>query len=199
METCSICLDTIKNDSIKLNCNHLLHKKCYLKLLFSSINIFLKCPICRVNDGLYLKPYDSPKKNIEYFCTLPKRCLCKNMNGKRCKNKPILLNYGMCYQHNKNILNQELFSLMEQFFYFILTQRNSTKSRLFLLDLGKKLIIKYCNSNSKLDDLIYYFHKYISINQLVSINDYEKIYSNYEIEPPISDWLNDCINNYIFY
>ena len=37
METCSICLDMIKyndNDKIKLNCNHLLHKKCYLKLLF---------------------------------------------------------------------------------------------------------------------------------------------------------------------
>ena len=63
--------------------------------------------------------------------------------------------------------------------------------------ITKKLIIKYCNPTSKLDDLIYYFHKYISMNQLVSISDYEKIYSNFE-NTPLSIEIYDQKGNLIF-
>ena len=43
---CSICLDPLDKNVVKLdNCNHMFHKKCIKKLI--SVNPHAKCPLCR--------------------------------------------------------------------------------------------------------------------------------------------------------
>ena len=45
--TCRICLEYYNTDIIKLNCNHIYHKKCLAKL-----NKYT-CPLCRQNIDIY--------------------------------------------------------------------------------------------------------------------------------------------------
>ena len=45
--TCSICLSTMKNKTIKtLSCGHKFHYDCILQLVMRK-NFFIKCPLCR--------------------------------------------------------------------------------------------------------------------------------------------------------
>ena len=42
---CPICLENININSINLNCNHQLHKNCFIKLY--NTNPDITCPLCR--------------------------------------------------------------------------------------------------------------------------------------------------------
>lgn len=42
-EDCAICLELLSTDNVKLNCNHVYHKKCIDKWLATNVN----CPVCR--------------------------------------------------------------------------------------------------------------------------------------------------------
>lgn len=196
---CSICYDKIENnDSIKLSCEHQLHKKCYVKLLYYNKNKFFKCPLCRVINRSIEKVYHEPKKNIEMFCSLPKRCVCSTKENKRCKNKPYLLNNGMCYQHNKEVLETSMYPVIEQYINFINTQRNNFSSRILLFDIGKKLLLKK-NEIETLDQLLSYFHFYLSEKEIPTIINYDNLYEYYDIPKPDKKWYQDCLKKHIFY
>ena len=49
-----------------------------------------------------------------------------------------LLNYGYCHVHNKEILQENFYPLMERYIYLIMCQKNTFRTKLYLIDLGKK-------------------------------------------------------------
>ena len=150
-DICSICLENFEEDQIikTLSCNHKLHYRCYISIVFRE-NLFINCPICRVTNTNVEKPNVSSKRNIELLCSQgvgKVSCTCRTKKGNECKNKSRLLNYGMCYNHNKDILKKDKYPLMESYMYLILSQRNSWTAKLHLFDIGKKLI-EYVKNNS---------------------------------------------------
>lgn len=204
-DQCPVCLDDLslfyksKEDIKKtLSCGHSLHFKCYRELVFRGLNFFIECPLCRqINDNIE-KPFKIPEDNLKIFYSkesTTKRCACSNKNGKKCKNKASLFNYGMCYQHHKNILPKEKYPLMEKYIYLIMCQRNNWFSKIHLFDIGKKIIIHKNVGN--IEEIMFYFYKYINLNGLKSIQDYYRMYDYYELERPKLPWINYCFKNHI--
>ena len=201
-DICSVCLNKMEEDHIikYLSCNHKLHYKCYMDIVFRD-NLFIQCPICRVRNTNIDKPNVSSMRNIELICSRgvgKVNCNCKTKKGDDCKNKSRLLNYGMCYHHNNAILKEELYPLMVRFMYMILSQRNNWRAKIHLFDIGKKLIIKYTDKDSCLDDILFKFYEYFTISEEKSIKDYGKLYDYFIIEKPPDDWLNHCIEKHVF-
>lgn len=199
-DICSICLENFEEDHIikTLSCNHKLHYRCYISIVFRE-NIFIQCPICRTRNTNVEKPKVSPKRNIELLCSQGVgkiNCSCKTKKGHECKNKSRLLNYGMCHNHNTNILKKDKYPLMESYMYLILSQRNSWNAKIQLFDIGKKLIIKF-NMNS-LEDIMMRFYEYFSISDTRIIKDYNELYDYFDIEKPNENWLNYCKDRHKF-
>ena len=51
-DNCSICLEKINKKSIKLNCNHIFHKKCitlWIKETNNNPDLEITCPLCKIN------------------------------------------------------------------------------------------------------------------------------------------------------
>ena len=103
----------------------------------------------------------------------------------------------MCTQHNPNVLKEEFYPLMERYLYFILCQRYNFISRLYSIDIGKKLIIKYANKDTSIEDILIYWLKYISIGNKKHIKDYNKVYEYYDLEKPNQNWIEYCSKNYM--
>ena len=144
------------------------------------------------------KPYERIIDNLECLCdTKSKKCFGYTKEGKRCKRHMNLLNYGYCYQHHKDILKEDKYELMLKFIYLILCQRNSIFTRLQIIDLGKQIIIHKCNSNSDIDDVMFYFYKFLNINDIRSIQDYSEMYNFYNLKKPEPNWFRYCIKNSI--
>jgi len=205
--TCPVCLDELvdvknilyKEDIVKtLSCGHGIHFKCYRSIFNRGLNFFIECPLCRqINDNID-KPYENPKDNLWIFYlkdTTNIRCKCSTKKGLRCKNKAALFNYGVCYQHHKNILPKEKYELMVKYIYLILCQRNNWFSKIHLFDIGKKIIIN--KDVIELEDIMYYFYKYINLTGIKSIQDYYKMYDYYELPRPQLPWVNYCFKNHI--
>jgi hypothetical protein len=55
-EQCCICLMSLKNDEVELECGHILHRKCLHELLISSHKKKqkVKCPLCRIDLTNYI-------------------------------------------------------------------------------------------------------------------------------------------------
>lgn len=193
-DICSICLDNFEEDHIikNLSCNHKLHYRCYISIVFRD-NLFINCPICRVMNTNVEKPNISAESNIKLLCSQGVgkiNCSCKTKKGNECKNKSRLLNYGMCHKHNTNILKNNKYSLMERYMYLILSQRNSWTAKIYLFDIGKKIIIKY--DIDKTEDIMMKFYEYFSISETRVIKDYNKLYDYFDIEKPNENWLTYC-------
>ena len=162
--------------------------------------MFIQCPICRTLNEDVSKPYKEPEKNIRILCSSrvgKRRCVCRTKKGLICKRKSLLLNYGMCYQHHPDVLKKRYYPLMEKYLYFILCQRYNFKSRLYSIDIGKKLIIKYANEDTTIEDILIYWLKYITIENIRNIKDYESVYEYYGLEKPDLNWIHYCSKNYI--
>ena len=119
---CCICLELISSkQEFILSCNHTIHYNCFLSCVYKTQeNIFIKCPLCREmnsNNKVNLLPAENIKHMSFYKTT---RCCHKTKKGLICKNKSLLLNYGYCYQHNKNILMKEKYSLFCNYIYYLL-------------------------------------------------------------------------------
>ena len=198
---CSICLDDIKVKHVSkyLSCGHEFHYTCIKKLIFHKSNFFFPCPICREINHNVDKPYNDPELNIKFLCS-PKvgkvRCLCKTKRGRVCKRKSKLLNYGYCYQHHPDYLEEGRYQLMEQYMYMILYQRNSWLSKLYLIDIGKKIIIHKLNYNSTMDEVMYYFYRYMNVNNLRFIENYINMYDYLTLEKPDKRWIKYCCENH---
>ena len=206
LDKCSICLEDLcysnnnkENIIYTLSCGHKLHFKCYREIFYRELNIFIKCPMCREINYNINKPFNDNLSNLQIFTShkfLNQRCKCKTKNGLRCKNKSTLFNYGMCYQHNKEILPKDKYDLMLKYIYLILSQRNNWFSKIHLFDIGKKLIIK--NNLDEIEEIMFYFYKFINLNGIKSIQDYYSMYDFYELKRPQLPWVNHCYKNFTF-
>ena len=201
MNECSVCLNEIEEDHIvkTLSCGHNFHYRCFMNIVHHNKNYFIECPLCRRKNEDISKPFTNPERNLRLICARKVgkvRCICKTKKGTVCKHKASLFNYGMCHVHNKNILKKEYYPLMEKYIDFVLCQRYTFANRLFSIDIGKKLIIKYCNKDSELQDILYYWLKYISIKNINYVSDYNDVYDFYELEKPPKGWMKYCIQRY---
>ena len=125
---CSICLNPLERDHVKktLSCGHEFHYRCFINIVYREKNIFIQCPLCRRVNEDTSKPFNNPEKNLRILCSRKVgkvRCVCRTKKGTVCKRKAKLFNYGMCYQHNPNVLKKELYPLMDKYTHFILCQR----------------------------------------------------------------------------
>ena len=48
------------------------------------------------------------------------QCVCTTNKGVKCKNKSLIMNYGKCYVHNKEILPKKYYKLFSDYLYHIL-------------------------------------------------------------------------------
>jgi hypothetical protein len=197
---CSICLETInKNDKFKLSCNHELHYKCFLSLILKTNGtLFINCPLCRAINTNNERPFDNTIDNLKLFTNKNKRCKCYTREGKKCKNKALFMNNGMCYTHNKEILPKIKYNLIEDFIFYLLETANSIKTKIYMIDIGKKLILKNSNIN-KIQDILYYFFRYYHVNDKNKIVIYSDMYEYYNLKLPPRLWIEDCINDNIIF
>ena len=192
---CCICLNQIKNDSYKLSCNHTFHYECYLSLVYNNnFNIFFNCPLCRnVNTNNHTIK-ENPHDNLKSICST-KRCLATNKNGKRCKHKSHIFNYGFCYHHHKDILQKNKYNLFFDYIVWLMETGNSLRTKFIMIDLCKKLLIK----NSEIDSIHkiqHHFYKYYYLNGKKSnAEDFINIYIFYELVPPPNNWIDHCLQN----
>ena len=193
---CSICLDKLENkDTYILSCGHEFHTRCYQKCVYNNnFNMFIKCPLCRELNINTEKPYDNTYDNLKCWTKL-ERCKCKTKSGKRCKKRSLLFNNGMCAIHQKP-LAKDKYDLMLKYIYLILSQRNNWFSKIHLFDIGKKLIIK--NNLNEIEEIMFYFYKFINLNGIKSIQDYYSMYDYYELKRPQLPWVNHCYKNFTF-
>jgi len=191
---CAICLANIKPDQkYTLSCNLSFHKECYKKCIFmNSMNIFINCPLCRSINYNNKRISDDPLINLK-FLSPTGRCHHKTKEGKRCKNKSHILNYEYCYTHNKQILPKEKYEIMSDFIYWLFeanTMKNETK--LTMIDIGKKLCMKYPEIN-KIQEILFYFYRFYHHNKKEKIVDKDKMYEYYDLEMAPEDWLDKSI------
>lgn len=201
MEQCSICLNNIDEDHVvkKLSCGHKFHYRCYMNIVHHGKNYFVKCPLCRIINTNLEKPFTDPERNLKLLCARKVgkvRCICNVKKGTVCKKKASLFNYGMCHIHNNEILKKELYPLMEKFMNFVFCQKYNFLSRLYTIDIGKKIIIKYLDKDSELQDILNFWFRYLTEKNLKFINNYHDLYDYYELEKPPENWINYCSNRY---
>jgi len=191
---CSICLSKIEpeHDVKILSCSHRFHFECYLEMVFRNKNFYIECPLCRSININITKPFSDPFKNIKILCKEGKRCRCKTRDGHICKRKSVVLNYGYCYQHGGEVLTEEYYSLMEKYMYLIFCQRGSFLTKLRLIDLGKKIILKYCDKSSSIDEILEKYYRYFSLNDVFKIGNYDEVYDFYGLEKPENEWIEYC-------
>ncbi len=201
-DNCTICLSPLEDNHIqkKLTCGHRFHYRCYLKMVYSGKNYFIQCPLCRTINIDNRRPTDDPERNLRLLCSQKVgkvRCLGRTKNNRVCKRKACLLNYGYCYQHHSPVLKKEMYPLMERYMNFILCQRNNWLSKIYLFDIGKKLIIEHFNESLKIEDILVFFYKYLTVRNINYISSYIDIYDYYNLDVPINNWVKYCFSKYI--
>ena len=196
---CSICLETIKeNESFKLSCNHEIHYKCFLSLIIkTNSTIFINCPLCRTININNKRPSDDTIHNLNFF-TKNTRCKCYTKKNRKCKNKSSFMNNSMCNIHNKDILPEINYKLMEDFIFYLLEVQNTIRTKIYMIDIAKKLLIKYPEIE-KIQDILYHFFRYFHINDKEKIVRYLDMYEYYNLNLPPEDWIKTCIKNNILF
>ena len=201
---CSICLDNIKEEEkYTLSCNHFFHKDCYRQCVFSNnLNIFIDCPLCRGFNHNNEKLSDDNLENLKFYC-YKGRCCHKTKEGKRCKNKSHILNYGFCYTHNKEVLPKDKYEIMVDFIHWMLEGNNKNYTKLLMIDVTKKILIQNPNVN-KLNEILTYFYRFYNYYTKISgINspliNRKEMYKHYDLELPPEDWHSKCLNKKIIF
>ena len=196
---CAICLSDIDKNHIikKLSCGHCFHYRCFTRIVFRNENMYILCPLCRKINIDVTKPLNDAKRNIQLLCSQKvgkERCICTTKKGTLCKNKSRILNYGMCYQHNKEILHTDMYPLMVTYMMMILSQRSKWSKKIIYFDIGKKLLIHRFNKDSAIEELMNCFYEYFSVNKNHTLME---IYDYYQFKKPSDEWLNYCSEKHI--
>lgn len=203
---CSICLEKINPDKeYKLTCNHSFHIKCYRACVFSnSLNIFIDCPLCRGFNYNNSKLSDDSSENLKFFC-YSGRCCHETKEGKRCKNKSSILNYGFCYIHNKEILPKDKYELMVDFIYWMLEGNNKCETKLTMIDITKKLLIQNPDI-MKLSEILTYFYRFYhyykkeeDLRGQSPLIRRQEMYRYYDLELVEEEWHKRCLDKRIIF
>ena len=106
----------------------------------------------------------------------------------------------MCHIHNKEYLDKKLYPLMNDFIYITLEQRTSPSSRINIIDMGKKIIIKKMNEQNSVIDILKYFYEFYSVKGVKPKEEFHNnIYEYYGLEEPPKEWIKLCNDNYQLY
>lgn len=207
---CTICLDNVEDHQLpyKLSCGHIFHFTCFKKYVFHKTQTFFSdCPNCKQLNTDFDYPFpDDYYKSVKALCNSQAgkvRCVCKTKSGKMCKKKSQLLNYGMCHIHNKDVLPKEKYEPLCKFIYHLLLfdQRTWT-TKVFLLDVAKKLIIKF-DDIKNLEDIYRYLFIYIADAKKRGITNYYKdrgiLYSYYDLDVPPAEWVDFCVEKHVLF
>ena len=109
----------------------------------------------------------------------------------------------MCHIHNKDILPKEKYEPICKFAYHLLhfDQRTWT-TKVFLLDVAKKLIIKF-DDIKNLEDIYRYLFIYIADAKKRGITNYYKdrgiLYSYYDLDVPPTEWVDFCVEKRVLF
>ena len=200
---CSICLERIRKDhkSFTLSCNHTIHYQCFLLYVYKTDgHIFINCPLCRKMNTNNEKPYSLPINNIKALCSRGVgrvRCLHKTKKGNCCKNPSSILNYGFCNLHNRSLLPKEKYELMADFMFYLLETSNLWRTKLYMIDIAKKILIQNPEIKS-IPEIQYYFFRYFHhhLNENPEQHSWmlnsHKIYEYYDLKLPPKDWIAYC-------
>ena len=106
------------------------------------------------------------------------------------------MNYGKCYVHNKEILPKKYYKLFSDYLYHMLCSNYNWLTIIYLLDVGKKIMIKYLNENDQIHDILQYYYRYLNdVNYRRSGVFYMNgIYEYYDLEKVSKNWIDYCIN-----
>ena len=195
METCPICLDTIQENEIikELSCGHKLHFGFFKQMVYNKGNFFINCPLCREVNNNIDYPSEDCKQNLLLLChqgVTKIQCNHKTKKGKKCKLKSHMFNYGRCHIHNKAILPKQKYRIFNIYLYHLFTTNYKFTSLLYLIDIGKKLIINKINSEDGLEKVLYYL--YYFLNKKDNNNFMNDIFKFYNFNEPPEAWLNYC-------
>ena len=205
METCSICLEDMTNTNLltTFSCNHSFHYNCFKQMLFKTDQCFLMdCPNCRQLNHRVEYPFkDDFHKNLKAICSQAvgkHRCpkICKT--GNKCKKKSHILNYGLCTFHHKGILPKDKYEVMTRYIYHLLMCPIKTwETKVYLMDVVKKLLIQYPQEMMTLDDVFKYLFVFIADAKKKDITNCFKdkliIYNYYSLELPDPLWVDFCV------
>ena len=201
---CSICLHKMNKKDVlyELTCGHKFHYQCYFKYVFNEGNIFINCPLCREINLNDKKPFESGEDNLKMICNMMKSkrcCAINNTNGKRCKKKSKLLNYGFCALHHEDTLPKEKYEIMNTYIHYLLQTNNTWYTKIYLIDIVKKLLIKYPEIKSM--EKIHYYMLRFKGHSLKDkrITAAKSMYDYYQLSEVPSRWINECIHNRIIY
>ena len=206
---CSICLDEItdKNVTYKLSCNHVFHFTCFKKYVYKTTDCFFTdCPNCKQLNTHIEIPFEDGYKNLKALCCSQvgkERCLCHNKDASRCKMKSHAFNYGKCRLHNKGIVPKDKTMLMTNYiFHLMQNQSRSWITKVFMIDIIKKMLIKFPDINS-LEDIYRYLHIYIADQKKSGALNWSterwQLYDYYELEYPPEEWVNFCVNKKVLF
>ena len=199
-DQCCICLkDMNDNDTLKtLTCGHKLHFDCYKEYMKTkNIRHFIQCPLCRKLNSDITIPGKSSYEKLENICGKRQRCRGTTKDGKRCKNKSCLLNYGYCNIHNKNILKEEkYYDIIFRYINHCMYSPQNWKTRVILIDISKKLLVKY--DVKEFDEFIFYLYKCSEEQKLkygaeVVKRNEKYVYEYYDLELPPDEWIDECV------
>ena len=205
---CSICLEEINTEKeYKLTCNHSFHIKCYRACVFTNnLNIFIDCPLCRGFNYNNSKLSNDSLKNLKFFC-YSGRCYHATKEGKRCKNMSSILNYGYCYSHNKEILPKDKYELMVDFIYWMFEGNNKTETKLTMIDIAKKLLIRNPDI-MKINEILTYFYRFyhyykregnIQGQDQSPLIRRQEMYRYYDLELVGEEWHKMCLEKKIIF
>ena len=91
---------------------------------------------------------------------------------------------------------------MKTYLHLILLQRGGIQNKIMLFDMGKKLIMKYCDENSTVADIFAKYYEFYSIklnNGETVVREYDRFYDYYKIKIPDKLWIEECKDNFIFF
>ena len=196
---CPICLESNDKPTIKLSCGHELHFRCFLSYIIRTDNsIFINCPLCRQMNTNNVRPYKKHEDNLN-FLSKRGRCNHKVKNGNRCKKKCSFLNNGYCSVHGHSKFPPQKYKLLCDLFFYVIEAANSWKTKIYMMDIAKKLIIQNSKIKNVIDIQHYFFEYYYFNDKQKIVRSIEGIYDYYNIEPPPDGWYDKCIQgNTIF-
>ena len=90
---------------------------------------------------------------------------------------------------------------MDDYINLLLCQRYNFLSRLYFLDIGKKLLIKYRKKGEKISciDILSKILEYMSINNIYYVKDHNKVYIYFKLKEPEKFWIENCIESKCIY
>ena len=195
---CSICLESLDTKcTFTLSCNHKLHYDCFLRCSYQKSHIFIDCPLCR-DMNINTKPaHEDPSENIKSLLFhKSKRCSHKTKKGSRCKRPISIMNYDQCSVHNRDVLPQDKYDVMNRYMIYMLQVESTWFTKICMIDFVKKILIKFPETNT-VDEIHTYglrYKYYLKKNNDDDndVIDTRGIYEYYDLAEPDPEWVNRC-------